>query len=173
MTDFYLIAKISSLYKSDGSVKITSYSDFPERFYNLNKVFIDFFGKYKEFIVESISEHKGSFVLKFKNFDSKEHSSDLLDKNIFVTKEELVALPEDTYFVHDLVGSIVYQGITVLGRIIDVYNLPANDVYVVEKEDGEELLIPAVSEFVERFDLNNKALYLVPGKDLYDEDYED
>ena len=48
--------------------------------------------------------------------------------------------------------------------------MPANDVYVVKDNSGNEVLIPAVNDFVEKFDPDKKIMKLKPGEDLYDTD---
>ena len=57
-------------------------------------------------------------------------------------------LPQGSIFIADLLGLPVYDGETPIGRLTDVMSTPANDVYVVKGEDGQEHLIPAVPEFV-------------------------
>jgi len=173
LNDFYLIAKIVSHFGTDGSVKITSFSDFPERFINLNKVFLMFFGKPKEFLVESVSNDKGTIVIKFKNFSSREAIKELIGKELFVKKEDLVHLPDDTYFIHDLIGSMVFRGENILGTIDDVLTLPANDVYVIKSIKGEELLIPALKNLIVSFDAKKKVLILHEEYGLFDDEYED
>lgn len=172
MPEYFLIARIKSVYGKDGSVRIISYSDFPERFYSLKKVFIDFFGNKKEFLVEHVSEAKGSFIVKFKNFNNETDSGILTGKELFVDEENLVKLPENYFFIHDLVGSKVLRNSEEFGIISEVLSLPANDVYVVHNTDGKEVLIPAVADFIESFDAGKKILILKPGKELYEEDDE-
>jgi 16S rRNA processing protein RimM len=170
--EYFLIARIKSAYGKDGSVKIISYSDFPDRFYNLKKVYIDFFGSKKEFLVEGVKEIKDSFIIKFKNFNSDQESGILSGKEIYVDEENLVKLPENYFFIHDLVGSRVLRNNEEFGIISEVLSLPANDVYVVLDSGGKEVLIPAVAEFIESFDAGKKLLILKPGKELYEEDDE-
>ena len=69
------------------------------------------------------------------------------NKVIQIDRED-VKLPEGTNFIVDLIGLAVIddENGKVLGKIIDVMNLPANDVYVVRGE--REYMIPAVSEFI-------------------------
>jgi len=87
-----------------------------------------------------------------------------------VDEEDVVKLPEDVFFVHDLIGSKVYRNNSLFGTVKDVLSFPANDVYVIEGENGEEKLIPAVRSFVESFDPEKKILVLKPGEDLYEDD---
>ncbi len=169
MNDYFLIAKIVSLSGNDGYVRIASFSDFPERFFELSKVYIDFFDEKKEFFVENVKKKKNTFLIKFKNFNSGEESEILLGKEIFVDSENVVTLPEDHYFIHDLLGSRVLRNGKEFGIIKDVLVSPANDVYVIDSF-GKEILIPAVKEFIENFNAEKKILILKPGESFYEDD---
>ena len=71
----------------------------------------------------------------------------LKGKIVSVDRDE-VELPEGRYFIVDLIGLEVRQADTgeVLGKLVDVLDLPANQVYVVKGK--REYLIPAVDEFI-------------------------
>ena len=170
MSDFFLIARIVSVYGKDGFVKITSFSDFPDRFFKLKRAYLDFFGDKKEFVVEDVLRQNKIFALKFKNFNNAEDCSVLIGKDVFVDDEGLVKLPAGSYFIHDLVDSKVYRNNKEFGIIKDVLSYPANDVYVIEDTEGKEILIPAVKDFIEGFDPQNKRLTLRPGDDIYEND---
>ncbi len=169
MKDFFLIAKIVSVYGKEGFVRISSFSDFPERFFSLQKVYIDFFGDKKEFFVRKIRKHKNDFLLKFQNFDNDKDVELLVGKEIFVGSDNVVKLPKNYFFIHDLIGSKVFRNETEFGVIKDVLTYPANDVYVIDN-NGKEILIPAALEFIESFDSENKILVLKPGGDIYEDD---
>jgi len=168
--EYYLIAKIISLYGNKGSVKIASYSDFPDRFFKLDKVFIDFFGAKKVFTVESVEQENDSFILKFKNFDTKADSEVLIGKEIYVDSLNLVELPADTFFIHDLIGTEVFMNGNSIGKITDVITLPSNDVYVINNNNGEELLIPALKSVLKSFDAEKKIMILNPDSVVFDDD---
>ena len=80
MDDLYLIAEVAQTFGSDGSVVIKSFSDFPERFFELKSVTINFFGKFKEIEVEKIRNIDGSLIIKFRRFNSSEDVLFLIDK---------------------------------------------------------------------------------------------
>ena len=172
MADFYLIAEIEGLVGKDGFVKINPLSDYPERFFNLKKVYLDFWGDKKTFIVTDVKKQKGSFLLKFKNFDSIRDSQVLVDRKIFIDDEEVVKLPENHFFIHDLVDVKVFIRDEKIGVVTDVLKLPANDVLVVQKEDGTEQLIPFVLEFIEKFQPEKKRLSLKIEKDFFEDENE-
>jgi 16S rRNA processing protein RimM len=170
VSDYYLIATVTSVSGKKGAVKIISHSDYPERFLELSKVYLDFFGEKKLFFVEKVKQSKNLFTLKFRNFDTELDSAILVGKEIFVDEENLVRLPDNHFFIHDLVGSRVIKDDIELGIIKDVLQYPANDVYVVEDSEGKEVLLPAISSLIESFDKVEKILKLKPGEDLYEDD---
>ena len=170
MSEFYLIATVVSAFGKNGAVKITSHSDFPERFMNLSEVYIDFFNNKKLFFVDNVEQHNNIFTIKFRNFDSDKDVGILIGKDLFVDEEHLVKLPENYFFIHDLIGSRVVRNEREIGKIKDVLKYPANDIYVVIDGDGKEILIPAVLDFIDSFDPLKKILILKPGEDLYDDD---
>ncbi|MGE5805788.1 MAG: ribosome maturation factor RimM, partial [Ignavibacteria bacterium] len=134
MDDYYLIGKIVSVYKNNGFVKVLSYSDFPGRFHNLKKVFMDFFDDMKEFQIENIKELTVPDIIyiKFRNFNTAGEAANLVGRSIFVDKNDLVKLPENVFFIHDLIGSRVFRKGELFGFVTDVFNSPANDVFVVK-----------------------------------------
>lgn len=170
MTEYFLIAKIDSVYGKNGFVKIFSYSDFPERFAGLEKVYIDFFDEKKVFSVEKVDYIKNFIALKFKNFNNDKDVQILIGKEVFVESSEAVELPENYYFIHDLVGCAVIKDDIHYGIVKDVLNNPANSVYVIEDVNGLEVLIPAVEAFIDDIDVENKIIKLKPGIDLYDDE---
>ena len=169
MNEFFLIAKIVSTYGEKGFVRIVSYSDFPDRFFDLKNVFINFFGSWKTFFVKDVKKQKKFFILKFENFDSDKEASILIGKEIYVDSKNVVTLPENHFFIHDIIGSKVYRNNKEFGVVEDILNLPANDVYVINSF-GKEVLIPAVKEFIDKFDPVKKILFLIPGDELFEDD---
>jgi 16S rRNA processing protein RimM len=170
VTEYYLIAKIISASGNEGFVNITLFTDFPEHLYSLKKVYIDFFNDKKEFIVDKVKNAKDKYQIKLKNFESAKDSELLIGKEIFIIERDLLKLQKDQYYIHDLIGSIVLRNNVEIGKITDVISLPANDVYIVQDKNKNEILIPAISVYVESFDPEKKIMLLKPGEDLYDAD---
>lgn len=168
--EYFLIAKVEQIYGKDGYVKLHSFSDFPERFLNLKKVYLDFWGDKKTFYIEDIKDIKGKIIVKFNKFDSIRDSQVLIEKEVFVVEEDAVLLPDDQFFIHDLMGSEVVVEKKRLGTITDVIKGKANDVLVILTDDNKEKLIPFVLNFIEKFDSANKKLILNISKDFLEED---
>jgi 16S rRNA processing protein RimM len=170
VSDFYLVAEIKSVYGKRGFVTAVSHTDFPERFLKLKKVYIEIYGDKKILYVQETKKNRNNFLIKFKNFNSNSEVEFLIGKKIYIDSENVVPLSGEMFFVHDLIGSMVYRNEKIIGKIEDVLNLPANDVYVIRKLSNEEILIPAIKDYIAGFDPVNKILILKPGEKIYEDD---
>jgi 16S rRNA processing protein RimM len=72
-----------------------------------------------------------------------------------ISDEEVHQLPPGTWYHHELVGlEVATAGGHELGRLVQVLERPANDVWVAER-DGVEQLIPAIQDAVLEVDLGS------------------
>ncbi len=160
LEDYFLIAKIISVFDDNGYLKVKSFSDFPERFFLLNEVYIHIFGDYRKFLVEDVEKIEKYFLLKLNNFDSEIDVEFLVGSSVFVDKNNSVSLEEDSFFIHDLVGCKVFFNTKFFGNIVDVLSLNSSDVYQLEDDNGVERLIPAISEYIETVNIKEKVVNL-------------
>ena len=167
--NYYLVAEISSVYSDDGYVKIKSYSDFPDRFFLLENVYIEIYNKKRLFFVEDVERIDDYFILKLKNFDSVEHVEFLVGSKVYVDTENLYPLDDKTYYFHDLIGCKVFFNDKFFGKIEDVMHLSSNDVYLVRSGDDEKL-IPAISDLIGSININEKVVYLKQDFDKFSDD---
>lgn len=170
MDDLFLIAEVKSAFGTEGYVLIDSFSDFKDRFFELQKVFVQIFGNYKELIVESVKEIDNKIILKFKGFNSSSDVEIFLNQKLFVDKENVVRLEKDTFFIHDLIGCQVFRNEIIIGFVNDVLVLPANDVLEI-KNDEKVILVPFVKDFIQNVQVENKLIELKKDCDLlYDDE---
>jgi 16S rRNA processing protein RimM len=103
----------------------------------------------------------GSGVALFlEGIESIEQAEGLRGIELAVTVESLPRLPEGSYYHYQVIGlTVVDTGGAVLGRIESILQTGSNDVYCV-RQGPEEILIPAVKDFVERVDLESGRLWL-------------
>ena len=79
------------------------------------------------------------------NFELEEQAVDVGEVVVEIDRDD-AELPEGSMFIQDLIGlPVLCEGKT-LGKVKEILQLPANDVYVVEGE--QEYMIPAVPEFI-------------------------
>ncbi len=170
MDEFFLIAEIVSVYASDGSVVLKSFSDFEEHFFELQKVYIDFFGNFKQLVIEYVEEVNGTLIIKFEKFNNAEDVYNLLEKKLYIYSDQLHSLPDNMYYIHDLAGSKVYRNNKFFGKLIDVIIIPNNNIYVIENEVGQQVMIPAVEKYFLETDIKNKKIILSPESEIFDYD---
>lgn len=170
MNDFFLVAHITSISGLEGFLKVQLITDFPDKLITLKEVYVDFFNMKKKILIEEIKRSNKSFHIKFERFNSERELQVLLGRDIYISGKDLPELPEGSIFNHDLLNAEVWRDNSLLGRIKEILNLPANDIFVIVDEAGKELLIPFVLSFIEKFDVENKKLILKPGIGQYEDD---
>ena len=140
MDEFYLIAEVENIFDQNGSVVIKSFSDFPERFFELDRVIFEFFGKSRELEIEFAKKVDDLIILKFRRFNSAKDVLFLLGKKLYVDEDRLYKLPDNTYYVHDLIDADVILNSLFFGKLVDVLKLPGNDIYVIMRKNGKEIM---------------------------------
>jgi len=170
LDEFFLIAEIVSVYALDGSVVLKSFSDFEDRFFNLQKVYIDFFGNLKELNIESVEKIDSSLIIKFKRFNNVEDVHDFLGKKLYINSSKSFDLSDDMFFIHDLIGCKVIKNNKFFGKLIDVIIIPENNIYLIENNKGQQVMIPAVKKYFSEIDIKNKTLILSPEGEIFNYD---
>ncbi|GAB4130406.1 MAG: hypothetical protein Fur0015_04280 [Ignavibacteriales bacterium] len=160
MNKFYYLAEIKSIVNNSGFVSAKSFFDILKRLTDISFVFIDIFGEKRKIFVESYEVDKMNLLLKFKNFDTDEDVKDFIGKKIYVSLAKEIELNKNEYLIKDLLGCKVVFNDKFFGKLIDVIQLESNDVYVLLSENNSELLLPAVSDFIQSIDTENKIIVL-------------
>lgn len=166
------IGKIVNAVALRGEVKVYHYSDYKERFEELDRVLLERKGKYEEYEIEGVRYQKEMVILKLKGVSDRNAAEALKERDIYITEADLRKLPEDTFYIKDLIGCNVVniEDGSRIGVIADVLQNSAQDIYKIELASGKEALIPAVGEFVKEVDMAQKLvkISLIPG--FIDED---
>ncbi|MBN2572675.1 MAG: 16S rRNA processing protein RimM [Ignavibacteriales bacterium] len=167
--NFIIIGKIKSCQKREGYLLIIPVSNYFQRFFNLRYVLIDIFGDLRKFYIEEVSFDMKDIYVKFLNFNTFDDISFIIGKNIFIDSSDELVLQKDSYFIHDLIDCSVYKGKLFLGKLVNVLSLSANDVYVIEDNNGKEILIPALKKIIKMIDIKDKKLFLSEDFELVDD----
>ena len=159
MEDMLRVGVISSTHGARGEVKVFPTTDDPARFEELETVLLDTGKEKLELEIAGVKFFKNMVILKFKGYDSINDVERYRGKDLWITREQAVPLGEDENFVADLIGlAVVTDGGETLGTMKDVMFTGANDVYVVERENGKELLLPAIKDCILDVDLENGVM---------------
>lgn len=160
--EYTIVGKIINTHGIRGEVKVFPLTNDIQRFDFLNYAYI---GEKKiKVYVETIKHHKNLAILKFKEYSNINEIEKFKDEFIYVDEEEKVQLPEDHFFIYELIDSQVFdKEMNLIGTLTDIIQSSSNDVYVVkDKENNKEYLIPAVKQFVLKVDIENKEIVIDP-----------
>ena len=92
---------------------------------------------------------KNLVILKFEGIDNINDVISYKGMDLLIPREEGVELDEDEYYIADLIGMEVYlEDGALYGTLKDVMETGANDVYIVKKKGGGEILLPAIHECI-------------------------
>jgi 16S rRNA processing protein RimM len=137
-----------------GEVLVKSLTDRPDRFPALRQVFVPAAeGDSRPLVVTDCWPHKGRYVLKLEGVDSITAAEGYRGLELRIGEEELAALPEGSFYHHQLRGLEVEDGGgSALGTVVELLETGAATVLVVRGAKGESL-IPLAERFVKRVDL--------------------
>jgi 16S rRNA processing protein RimM len=168
------IGQISKVHGIKGEMVVVSLTDDPKRFSELKKVFLSKDEKITQFEVEKVQtdlktkKFKERVLLKLKEVESPEEAKRLVGSFLEIEKDDLIKLPEERYFIFDIIGlKVITTEDKEVGKVKEVISLPANDVYVVQG-DQKEYDIPAIKEIVKKIDLERKIMIIEPKEGLLD-----
>ena len=154
-SDSYIaVGKVLGVFGHQGWLKILVYSGNLNRFDDVKVIFFQSESGMSGKVLSQYQYRKPGLIMKLRGVDSPESAKLLLGNEIFLPDSEQLELPDDQYYIHDLVGLQVYdieEGL--VGEVVDVWSGGASDILVI-KSGEKEILIPAVAEFVKEVDVN-------------------
>ncbi len=162
------VARIARPQGVCGEVIADLLTDFPERFAELDSALVKHSsGEISVLKLDRSRLHKGRVLLKFAGCDSIEQAEKLRGASVMVTRDQLVKLPEDTFFDFDLVDCEVLttEG-RVIGRITGVQRYGAAPLLVVQDEEKREHLIPFTMQICIEIDVTRKRIVVDPPEGL-------
>lgn len=166
---FVCIGKVLRPVGVEGALKIQNYSDVTDRYKELEVVFI---GPTTELAVpydiESVEYRGKNVVLHLINHESIEQVEHLRGLFCYLPKTEQEPLDEDEYYIDELIGlEIQNTEQEIIGTVKDIIQAPANDVLVINN-NGDELLLPMVDEFIKTIDIETGIIVINPVEGILD-----
>ena len=160
------VGQIVNTFGIKGEVKVTPFTDDINRFDDLKKVYVKTRKQEKLYKVENARYHKNMVLLKLEGIENPEQAEILKNAFLEIDREDAIPLEEGQYFIVDLIGLEVYteEG-KLLGKVDDIYNAGANDIYVIKDELGKQILLPGIEEVIKQVELENGKIivHLIPG----------
>lgn len=158
MSNLLNVVKISGTYHLKGEVKGVSYLDDISLLEGIKVIVETPKGQKRVLTVKETKTIPGNkVILLFEEITNKTEAA-LLNNALVYIKRDLIDVAEDEYLISDIIGmDVVDVNHGNLGKITDVFETGAHDIYVVN-EGGDEIMIPVVDEFVKNVDFESKRI---------------
>ncbi|MFE6667037.1 ribosome maturation factor RimM [Streptomyces sp. NPDC057697] len=120
--------------------------------------------------IETGRVHSGRLLLRFEGVRDRT-AAEALRNTLLIAEVDPAELPEDPeeFYDHQLMDlDVVLADGTEVGRITEITHLPSQDLFIVERPDGSEVMIPFVEEIVTEIDLAEQRAVITPPPGLID-----
>lgn len=151
-----------------GEVRINPWTDNPAFLKKFDKLYKNENGT-EFFEVLSIRPANNIVLARFSGVDTVEKAREFRGTVLYIDRDS--ADIGERHFVTELLGCRVLDFDTKeeYGVITDVMDLPANDVWQIEKNE-KTFLLPAIDEVIKLVDVQNEIIFIKPMKGIFDDE---
>ena len=166
MEDLFQVGAVTGTHGLRGEVKVFPTTDDPSRYESLKEVIVDTGKEQQTLNIKYVKFFKQMVIVKFEGLNDINEVEKYKGARLYVTRENALELHEDEYYFADLAGlRVETEEGEALGTVKDILQTGANDVYVVGRENKQDLLLPAIKDCVKQVDLEGgrMVVHLLPG----------
>jgi 16S rRNA processing protein RimM len=159
---FLAVGKLRRPHGVGGEILMDVLTGFPERLRSGKKVFVG--DDHQPYTLASVRKYQISTLLvRFRDIETAEDVGLLRNQIVYVSSKGLPRLPEGEYYHHELLGmSVLNEAGEFIGVLDEILETGANDVYLIRRPTGEELLIPAIPDVILAIDPKQKEIHVRP-----------
>ena len=117
-------------------------------------------------IIRDFQPHKARFLLSIEGCEDFNTAERWRGETVHIRFDDAGPLTEGVYYHWQILDlQVITKGGESLGKVVQILETGANDVYVVRGQDGVELLLPAIEEVILEVDLESSRMVvkLIPG----------
>ncbi|QJC52307.1 ribosome maturation factor RimM [Paenibacillus albicereus] len=159
---WFTVGEIANTHGIRGEIKIVPHTDFAERrFAPGSRLSVQKDGQPGgvQVEVQNARSHKNVYIVKLKGFDTINDVEKFKGSLLKISAEQRDALEEGEFYYSDIIGSeVVTEEGERLGVVTEILRPGANDVWVVELENGKELLLPYIDDVVRKVNVRARQI---------------
>lgn len=157
--DLLEVGKIVNTHGLKGEVKVVSWTDFPDDFENIKTVYAKTHSGETLLTISNIKYQKNNLIIKFSEINSIDDAEKYKNVILSASRDDLGELPEGVYYIADLIGlDVIDDTGRHIGKIKDVFNSGASDIYEVERTGQKSLLLPVIDDVVLNIDIDGHTV---------------
>ena len=151
---YLTIGKLQRTHGVKGEIIMQVMTDFPEKIVKGKVVFIG--SRHLEYIVRSVRTTDQKLLISFEGMNDCDQVGILRNQVVTIKTEDASQLPEGEFYHHEIIGMQAFEeNGDLVGTVQEILITGANDVYVVQQQNGGELLIPAIRDVILNIDSKN------------------
>jgi 16S rRNA processing protein RimM len=140
-----------------GEIIMDLHTDFPERIRSGRKVLIG--ESHQPFTLDTVRPHSDGLLVSIRGVDTPEEVGKYRNQWVYVKASDVPPLPEGKHYQYELIDlDVVDENGNLLGKLVEILETGANDVYVVRDEAGKEILLPAIPSVIMDLDMSQRTL---------------
>lgn len=166
--EYYYLGIITKPFGINGQVVCFFDTDEPEKYTDLDAVFIDLDDEKLPYLIENI-QYKGgnNFIVKFQDVDETE-AKELIKAELYLPLSELPPLSGNHFYFHEVIGfQVIDSEKGNIGTCQDFIEISHNPIMQID-HNGTEILIPAIDEVFKEIDRENKQILISAPDGLID-----
>lgn len=167
MERLFAIAKITRVTGLKGEVRLRPLSRYFESYVDKKPLFMGFSRELtQEVTLESAPRSGPKSRYQFQGIHTRDEAEVLIGQTLFVpvADDDFIIMTSDQVLGYDVVTSDTED---LIGELVDILMLPANDIYVIDS-GTREILIPVIPEIVKGLDESEGKIFISPMDGLLD-----
>ncbi len=140
-----------------GEIVMDIHTDFPERIKDGKKILIG--EKHQAHTLDTVRSRNDGLLISLQGVDTPEDAGKFRNQWVYVKASEVPPLPEGKHYKYELIGlDVVEDNGNALGKLAEILETGANDVYIVRDDAGKEILLPAIPAVILHLDMDQRIL---------------
>lgn len=168
---FLEIGKIVGTHAIKGEVRVQPWCDSGEFMKSFKTLYLDKEGKTQVKILQC-RPHGNVVIVKIEGVDTPEQAQKMRGKVLFIKRSD-AKLKKGQVFIAELIGCTAFDAddeTKIYGKISDVSQTGANDVWHITDENKKEFLIPVIPQVVIETDVEHDRVVIRPLKGIFDQE---
>ena len=164
------MGRFSGAFGLKGEIRVFPFTEDPETLLNAGEVLIGADPQSaRTYEVESIRTHGQWLLFSLAGVDDREKADKLKGAWVYLPAGILPPPDEDEYYWHQAIGArVLLENGEEVGRIKDISNAGAHDLWLIADPDGKEALVPVTSEVVLEIALDRGEAVIRPLEGLFE-----
>jgi 16S rRNA processing protein RimM len=157
--EYLLIGTIGRARGLKGHVRVRPFTDDPGRFYDLEQAWLLEDGRYTPVAIAEADVNGEVVHIRIAGVEDRTGAENLNGKSLYIKWADAVEPPPGAHFIVDVIGCAVMDDTGVfLGKLTEILQPGATDVYVLHGGPKGEILFPALKSVILSTDTTAKKI---------------